>query len=194
MSKSYYHRISVVFIIILTFGSGASMAQSIPGLSADVEVLTPETLVPTFVAQNQLDLATAQGYIQARDRFFQMDFTRRLISGTLSELVGTTALSNDIQLRTLGLRRASWDTYQQSPPEIRALLQAYSNGVNAWLATNPLPPEYAGLELTEAEPWTPVDSIAVGKALAFQLSENLEDIDATVTLGTYQAGGRHRRI
>ncbi len=182
-------RWTVLLCLAVTQLPVVSQAQTITGLNQPVDVLIPETLIPTVVARDKLDLAAAQGYLHARDRFFQMDFNRRVISGTLAEMLGTPALSSDIQLRTIGLRRGAWATYQQSSADMRGLFQAYANGVNQWLRDNPLPPEYAGLELSSVPPWTPVDSIAVGKALAFQLSENLEEIDATVTIGTYQGVG-----
>lgn len=182
-------RWAILLCLAVTQMPAITHAQTVTGLNQPVDVLIPETLIPTVVARDKLDLAAAQGYLHARDRFFQMDFNRRLISGTLAEMLGTAALSNDIQLRTIGLRRGAWQTYQSSTPDMRALFQAYANGVNQWLRDNPLPPEYAGLELSSVPPWTPVDSIVVGKALAFQLSENLEEIDATVTLGTYQGVG-----
>lgn len=157
-----------------------------PGLSAPVEVLTTETGIPSILASSESDAAFVQGYLHARDRFFQMDFNRRLANGTVAELVGTAALSTDIQLRTLGFRRAAWQTYAGLSPLTRSLLQSYANGVNAWLNSNPLPAEYGALELTAAEPWSAVDSIAFAKLLAFNLSADLEELDLTVTLGAYQ--------
>ena len=159
-----------------------------PGVSDPVEIIYDDQAVPHIYAANKLDAAFAQGFAHAEQRFWQMDYTRRAASGTLGEMLGQAALSNDIQLRTLGLRRAAWETFSQLPADMRARLQAYANGVNAWLATNELPPEYGVLELSSADPWTPVDSVVVGKILAFQLSFDL-DIDATIALGTYQAVG-----
>src|SRR5205823_3812389 len=57
-------------------------------------------------ANNEHDLYFMQGWVHARDRLFQMDYNRRLASGTLAELVGIAALPTDVQLRTLGLRRS----------------------------------------------------------------------------------------
>ncbi|NIQ97974.1 MAG: penicillin acylase family protein, partial [Desulfuromonadales bacterium] len=70
----------------------------------------------------------------------------------------------------------------------KGILQAYADGVNNCLDSNPLPPEYLGLELSHVQPWTPVDSLAEAKLLAFQLSFDL-DIDATIDFLTYQAVG-----
>jgi len=166
----------------------AQSSLTAPGLTARGEILSDAEGVSTVVAATDNDAAFLQGFVHARDRFWQMDLSRRGISGTLTELVGAPALANDIQTRTLGLRRAARETFGAMSDDTRGWLKAYSDGVNFYLANNPLPPEYGALELTRAEPWQPVDSIVIGKALAFQLSFDL-DIDRTVQLGTYQAAG-----
>ena len=134
------------------------------------------------------DLAFLNGWIHAEDRLFQMDENRRTANGTFAELVGTAALPQDIQLRTLGLSRAAVLSSLEYPPRVMELLEAYSAGVNRWIATHPLPPEYAALEITSIPPWTAVDTIAVAKLLAFGLSFEL-DVDNTVALLTYQGAG-----
>jgi penicillin amidase len=93
-----------------------------------------------------------------------------------------------VELRTLGLRRAAERSLAVLSPATQAALEAYAAGVNAFVGGHPLPPEYAALELSQFEPWTPVDSIAVAKLIAFSLSFDL-DIDATLTLLSYQQAG-----
>jgi penicillin amidase len=129
-----------------------------------------------------------QGYIHARDRFFQMDYFRKVAQGRLAEMVGSPALPNDVQLRTLGLARAALLGWQATDAKSKGMLQAYANGVNAWLQSNPLPPEYGGLEITRVDPWTPLDALSFFKLVAWDLSWDL-DIDLTVKLGTYQGYG-----
>jgi penicillin amidase len=174
----------------LAFTSVNAETIAVPKALADTVTVTYDADGVAYIeADNELDAAFAQGYVQARDRFFAMDLTRRQASGTLAELLGEGALSSDIQLRTLGLRRSAYESWFEMGEETRGWLKAFADGVNAYLASGaPLNPAYAALELTEPEPWTPVDSIVVGKALAFQLSFDL-DIDRTVNLGTYQAVG-----
>lgn len=144
--------------------------------------------VPLIQAANDYDAAFLMGYVHARDRLWQMDYLRRAASGTLAELVGAPALANDIQLRTLGLRRAAQSSWSAMPDVARGELRAYAEGVNLWVRSNALPAEYGALELTRFEPWSPVDSLIIGKLLAFQLSFDL-DIDYTVRLGAYAAAG-----
>jgi penicillin amidase len=159
-----------------------------PGLSAPVSVQVDEFGIPTISGETPTDVAYAQGYLHAADRFFQMDAARRQASGTLSELVGPSQLAADIQVRTLGLRRAAQASWSVLDAETQAIISAYADGVNAWLAGNDLPPEYGILELTQAEPWTAIDTLAVGKGLAFNLSFDL-DIGRTITAIAYQTAG-----
>ena len=161
---------------------------SIPGLTGSVKVIVDRFGTPHFFAENDLDLARVVGFVHARDRFWQMDATRREVSGDLAELVGPSALNGDIQNRTIGLRRAAERSLALLTPRELALAQAYADGVNHWLQTNPLPSEYAQLELTNARPWEPVDSLAVGKAIAASLSLSIdvglvEQLDAYVKAG-----------
>ncbi len=160
-----------------------------PGLKAPGSISIDPEGVPTILAANDFDAAWLLGYAHARARFFQMDFSRRSGSGTVAELVGPAGLASDVQIRNLGLRRAAWATYVALDAEARGVLKAYADGVNAWLLASPLPPEYAGLEISRAQPWTPVDSLVIAKILAFQLSFDL-DIQPTLTLAGYQAAGQ----
>ena len=118
-------------------------------------------------AENDHDLYFLAGYVHAQDRLFQMDVNRRLGNGTLAELLGEGALTTDVQLRTIGLRRAAERSLAAISPRTRAVLEAYAEGVNACVAAHPLPPEYGGLELTHFEPWTALDSVTVAKLIAF---------------------------
>jgi len=164
---------------------------TLPGLQAEVTLVRDRFGVPHISARSDHDVYFMHGYVHAADRFFQMDASRRQASGTLAELLGAAALPSDVQLRTLGLRRAAERSLAVYPAEVRAVLQAYADGVNAWLAANPLPPEYAPLELTKAgvPPWAPLDSVAVSKLLAFGLSFDTFDLANTVALLNYQGFG-----
>lgn len=165
----------------------------VPGLLAPVRVRRDAHDVPHIFARNDRDALFALGRAHARDRFFQMDLLRRTFSGTLAELVGPAALESDVQLRTLGLRRAAATSLPAASEATRAWLNAYARGVNSWLRdpASPLPPEYGALELSRAgiPAWTPVDSLVIAKGLAFGLSFDLGDIDLTVALDAFQEAG-----
>src|SRR5947207_13500044 len=107
-------------------------------------------------ANNEHDLYFMQGWVHARDRLFQMDYNRRLASGTLAELVGIAALPTDVQLRTLGLPRRAERSYAAASPFFRATLDAYAEGVNARLRAlgTSLPPDDGPLHLPHVAAWT----------------------------------------
>lgn len=144
----------------------------IAGLSAPVTITLDSNGIPWIKAANERDAATALGYVHARDRMFQMDLMRRAASGRLAELVGPAALPLDKQMRVLGLGRlAAGDVAAQSP-EMRALLDAYANGVNAWIARRG---RFAALEFLyfgAPEPWRPSDSLLWGRTMSLWLSSN----------------------
>jgi len=167
-------------------------AQSVPmpALSAPVTVHTDANGIPTIVGDTEHDVNYVRGFLHARDRLFQMDFLRRVASGTLAELLGQGALSSDVELRTLGLRRGALETWQQMTADEKGWVKAYADGVNAFMAAaDQLPPEYGALELTEVERWSPVDSLIIGKLLAFQLSFDSGVVDRTIRAATYQGVG-----
>ena len=184
-------RFSLLAAGLLAAASVSAQTLDVPIIQGDVTVFTDANGIPTIVGDTETDVTFVQGYLHARDRFFQMDFLRRVASGTLGELVGAPALASDVQLRTLGLRRAAWATFAGLDGAELGWLKAYADGVNHFINTNPLPPEYGALELSVAEAWTPVDSLVIGKLLAFQLSfdQSLSAISNTVRIGTYQAVG-----
>jgi penicillin amidase len=158
------------------------------GLRAAAEVERDSFGIAHVRAGNDHDLYFMQGYVHAQDRLFQMDVSRRIASGTLAELLGPTALAGDIELRTIGIRRAAVRSLAVISPLSLAALEAYAEGVNAYVSTaSALPLEYQALELSKFEPWTALDSMSVAKSLTFALSFSLEDIDHTVALRTYTA-------
>lgn len=164
---------------------GVSPGQ-LPGLQAAATITRDVHGIAHIRAGNEHDLFFLQGYVHAEDRLFQMDASRRLASGTLAELLGPGAMESDVQLRTIGIRRSAERSWPAVSERARAAVSAYADGVNAWVRTHPLPPEYRALELTRFEPWTALDSLTVAKSIAFSLSFGLEDLEATIALLTYQ--------
>ncbi|HUP47971.1 MAG TPA: penicillin acylase family protein, partial [Thermoanaerobaculia bacterium] len=160
-----------------------------PGMRLPGQIVRDANGIAHIRAFTDHDAVFLNGWVHAQDRLFQMDENRRTANGTLAELFGTAALPTDVQLRTLGLRRAAGLSQLESSPRANQLLAAYAAGVNAWVAANPLPAEYGALELTRFDPWTALDSIAVAKLLAFGLSFTL-DIENTIALLTYQQAGQ----
>ena len=158
------------------------------GLHGTVEIKRDGHGIPQIFADDPADLFFAQGYVQAQDRFYEMDFRRHVTAGRLSELVGKGGVETDELVRTLGWRRVAEQEYQELGAGTRSLLEAYARGVNSYIdgkSGSELSLEYAVLSLTgpdyRPEPWTPVDSVAWVKAMSWDLRSNMADeIDRTM--------------
>jgi penicillin amidase len=155
---------------------------AVPGLGAKVTVVRDTAGIPQVYANTPHDLFYAQGYVQAQDRFFQMDFRRHVTAGRLSELVGKPGLEADMSVRTMGWRTVAERELAQLSPTTLRYLEAYSAGVNAYIHSHTTPQmslEYTVLALNgldyQPQDWTPVDSVAWLKAMAWDLRGNMED-------------------
>ena len=150
----------------------SNQVARIPGLTAPVDVTFDQDGVPRIRAANDLDAAAALGFVHARDRMFEMELMRRNASGRLSEIAGPVTRPLDRLMRTLGLRQAAEASFADLPPQTRAVLQAYANGVNAWIALRGrfAAPEF--LVLGRPDAWTPVDSLLWGETMGLWLSMN----------------------
>ncbi|MEO6413175.1 MAG: penicillin acylase family protein [Pedococcus sp.] len=149
----------------------------VPGLSGKVSVIRDDKGIPQIYADSADDLFKAQGFVHAQDRFFEMDLRRHITSGRLSELVGDGGLETDRVIRTLGWRRVAEAELPTLKPETRRYLQAYADGVNAYIKAQGSPSkmslEYVvlGQKVPDyrVEDWTPADSLAWLKAMAWDL-------------------------
>jgi penicillin amidase len=154
----------------------------VAGLNDTVEILRDEWGVPHIYASNPYDLFFAQGYTQATDRWWQMEFFRATAGGRIQELTGYNEglLGTDSYLRTLGFREIAELEYNEYYDEdMRFILEAFADGVNAYILNhenNDLAYAYRVLSLTgvqvEVQPWTPIDTIMWGKVMALQLGGN----------------------
>src|SRR5512138_3574820 len=131
---------------------------ALPGLSAPVQVLRDRWGVPHIYARNAIDLFTAQGYVHAQDRLWQMELQRRTGMGRLSEVFGPIALDTDRFVRVLGFNRVVRREAELLEGEARAVVEAYVRGVNALIAQSAhrLPIEFTILRL-RPEPWRAED-------------------------------------
>ncbi len=155
---------------------------ALAGLDAKVTVRRDDAGVPQVYADTSHDLFYAQGFVQAQDRFFEMDVRRHLTAGRLSELFGRDALDTDKVVRTLGWRRVAERELSLLSPETLDHLQDFSEGVNAYLhshAPSEISLEYTLLSVSgrdvHVEDWTPLDSVAWLKAMAWDLRGNMQD-------------------
>ncbi|HLW90421.1 MAG TPA: penicillin acylase family protein [Roseiarcus sp.] len=175
--------ILVVALVVLAVGAVAfvfyrampdySGTASLPGLSAEVRVYRDGYGVPHIFAATMDDAARALGYIHASERLFEMETQRRAGQGRLAEILGADLIGVDKFIRTLGFYREAETSFEVFSPEAKATLQAYADGVNAFLASHRgrLPPEFLLLG-DDPEPWRPADTLVAGKLLSLQLSSN----------------------
>ena len=110
-------------------------AASAPGLAAEASIERDARGIPVITARSRTDLAYATGFAHAQDRFFQMDLARRLAAGELSELFGPVALKQDTRTRRFAFRAVARRVIEAAPPDQRAVIEAYTRGVNAGLAS-----------------------------------------------------------
>jgi penicillin amidase len=187
--------------VTLSLTPAASAPLTIPatdgglGLSASVKVEYDLQQIPHIFCQNALDCFMVQGYLQARDRLFEMDLLRRTSRGRLASLIGPLEVSSDEEFLTFFVTRDGQriedklNAYvQANDPKTYAVLQAFSAGVNAYLGTlqqNPslIPGEYAQLptpitSVSDIPDWTPQDTLALARLQQFQLSESADEESA----------------
>jgi len=174
--------------VVATTAVWVGLRISLPLLDGDVTLAALDDVVtiarddlgvPTITAHSRRDLAVATGFLHAQDRFFQMDLLRRIAAGELSALVGPAALDVDRRHRLHRFRAAATTLAERLPERDRALVAAYTDGVNAGLrALHARPFEYALLQ-TEPEPWRVADTLLVNYAMYFDLNDDDASRDAT---------------
>lgn len=152
----------------------------VDGLTAPVQVSRDGHGVPHIYAETSEDLFFAQGYVHAQDRFWQMEFWRRIGSGRLSEYFGKATLGQDMYLRTMGFARVAEEEYAQSDERTRRILEAYAAGVNAYVLNRK--PTQLGLEFAllglqgvqiDIEPWTPINTLTWAHVMSQDMGGNM---------------------
>ncbi len=181
--------VSVLLILLILVGvTGVILVRrpfpqtkdtlSLPGLHEQVDVFRDSYGVPHIYATNTHDLFMAQGFVHAQDRFWQMEFWRRSGSGTLSEILGSSALDSDRFIRTVGWHRTAAQELENYNESELSVLEAYAEGVNAYIEQNSgsLGLEFTVLGLTgvrfDPEPWTPLNTLTWAKLMAWDLGGN----------------------
>lgn len=128
------------------------------GIKNKVTVHYDAQLIPHVYAQNEKDLYFTQGYLTAKHRLWQMEFQTYASAGRLSEIVGEDALNYDRQERRRGMGYGAEQALKaiSNDPETMSFVQAYADGVNAYIdQLNPkdYPVEYKLLDY-KPESWT----------------------------------------
>jgi penicillin G amidase len=164
----------------LTTDAGKALAVvsgnlRVAGLLKPVRVLRDKWGVAHIYADNQHDLFFAQGVVAAQDRLFQMELWKRAGQGRLSEILGPSALPRDIGARALQYRGDMQREYASYSPDTQAILTAFTDGINAYIATLtasggaalPLEFQLAGFD---PDSWRPQDCL--NRMAAFSMTGN----------------------
>lgn len=148
--------------------------ERVPALTNPVQIEFDPYAIPHVYANAQDDVWVTMGYLHGRERLWQMELYRRAAAGRLSELFGEPLLGLDRRFLRLGLRRAASSELARAAPRVRAALERYAVGVNEAIQADGrwgLPVEFYTLGF-RPEKWEPVDSLAIGKLMAWRLGEN----------------------
>ena len=149
------------------------------GVRAPVQILRDARGVPHIRAQNDHDLFFAQGYVEAQDRLFQLDLLRRFVYGDLSEILGAPGLRSDEVARIVPVRAIVERQWQALSDRERAVIQAFTDGINAAAKRESTPVEFRILDY-DMTPWRPQDTLAVSFATVLDLTDNWNDIAARI--------------
>jgi penicillin amidase len=167
----------------------ASSDFSIDGLKDSVQVYFDDRRVPHVFAQNDYDLYYMQGYLQARDRLFQMEMQTYDAAGRLSEIIGPSLLERDKQTRRWGMVYGA----EQAVAEVKkhepswTIFEAYSAGVNAFISSlepQDYPLEYKLIDISP-EPWTPLKIALLLKNMTRTLAAGNSDVAHSNTLAYF---------
>lgn len=183
--------LSIVLVIVVAMGSLACLiVASLPsedgeialqGLQAGASVRSDELGVPSIVAESREDAFRTLGYLHARDRLFQMELMRRKSAGRLAELFGVSALPLDRKQRSYQMSRVAGQIVNDLPAEQRRALQAYVDGVNAYIGqASIMPPEFLALR-HRPQYWRAEDSILVVLSM-FQTLNGQEQDERMVSI------------
>ncbi len=162
-----------------------SSTITVPGLAGEVEVFFDDRLVPHIFASDVTSAMYAQGYITAKYRLWQMDIGMRQVSGRLSEVLGARTLELDTRQRRMGLVYAAQNALVaiERSPEEKAIFDAYTAGVNAWISA--LKPKDYPLEFKllnyKPEAWSALKSALYFKNMAQTLCIGNDDLESTTT-------------
>ncbi len=155
-------------------------AHSVEGITAPVEIIRDNASVPHIFGDTDADVFYGLGFAHAQDRLWQLMMLRRTAQGRLSEIFGERTLRTDELLRRLDIYPLATRAVERQDDRTRAMLEAYADGINAWLrhvnedARGRGAPEFF-LFAPRLAPWQPADSIAVMKLMGLQLSGHIQE-------------------
>ena len=162
---------------------------TLAGPDREIEIVRDRYAVPHILSGTDHDAFFGLGFVHAQDRLWQMTLARRTVQGRLSEIFGPETVGIDRLMRSLDLYGLSREAAGRQDAATTAALEAYSDGVNAWMrvvqeeALGRGAPEFF-LFTQEIAPWLPANSIAVQKLMALQMTDKaaMETLRASLSL------------
>lgn len=144
---------------------------NIESLQQQTSIIWDDFGVPHIFATNELDAYTSLGYVHAQDRLWQMTLSQLFVQGRFAEFIGEDVIEFDKYSRTIGFWRIAAEIESSMDYRELQILQAYSNGVNAFISQNQnkLPIEFSLIGMKPIT-WTPRHSIALSRALGWELN------------------------
>jgi penicillin amidase len=167
-------------LLLLVLGAWLALRGSLPRYEGEIVAPALDAAVTaerdalgsvTVRAGSRHDAIWTLGYVQAQERFFEMDLLRRRASGELAELFGATALPADRTARAHRMRARMQAQYAALPPAQRATIDTYRDGVNAGLAALSVRPFAYLLMRSTPVAWRSEDTLLVVAAMAFTLND-----------------------
>lgn len=168
----------LALIILLTAIVLVLLSRSLPPTRGEIVldgIQEPVTIkrnawgIPLIEASSRGDLYFAIGFVHASERLLQMDLNRRYATGRLSEIFGKRTLDIDVYHKDLMVEESVKTVMKMVSPDQTELMLQYCRGVNAFLETQPLPPEFTLLNY-RPEPWKLEDIACIFKNMEFLLA------------------------
>lgn len=194
----FFLRVLTAILVLAAF-IYFSLRQTLPpvsgkiflkGIGNQVSITRDIWGIPRIEARNREDLFFAIGFLHASDRLFQMDLSRRMAFGKLSEIFGKRTLESDRYHKDLLIEESAIKAIEQLSPEHQNLLRRYCDGVNTFIETQTWPPEFTFLNY-RPETWTPKDTASIYKQMEILLAgsgSELYHAKVIEALGAEKAG------
>lgn len=173
-----------ILYLVMTSSIGSIDGEiKVSGITSDAKIVRDNHGVPYITAQSEYDTYFALGFAHGQDRLWQMDMSRRIGAGRISEALGEKFVQIDVTMRTLGFYDHAETMWNDLPEHDKQILKAYSAGINELInSLDVYPAEYGLYQITPQE-WTPQDSLIVLQKFAWDMATNINsEIKRTLLL------------
>lgn len=130
--------------------AAASTAGTPEQLARSVTIYRDNYGVPHVYGPTDASCVFGYAYAQAEDNFWQIEDSYLRSLGRASEVYGESTLNDDLIIRSLEITKLAKAEYEREPANIRALADAFADGLNYYLARHP---EVKPRLVAHFEPW-----------------------------------------